>query len=70
LPVPQNVQNGQLRKGMLRIDVERTFGVPAQSSERHEGALVVLTFVFLSGEQRITTEFVEDVLIRYTIVAR
>ncbi|MBI3402179.1 MAG: hypothetical protein HY048_12230 [Acidobacteria bacterium] len=63
-------QAGRLRKGMLRADIEGEFGRPAQSSERPEGALTVLTLVFTSGEERIAAEFVEDVLIRYTVVAR
>jgi hypothetical protein len=61
---------GSVHRGMLRADVERALGRPAQTSERREGALTVLTLVFIAGEQRITAEFVEDVLIRYTIVAR
>jgi hypothetical protein len=61
---------GNVHRGMLRADVERALGRPAQTTERREGALTVLTLVFIAGEQRITAEFVEDVLIRYTIVGR
>ena len=61
---------GGLRKGMLRSDAEREFGKPESSSSRKEGALTVTTLVFLHGEQRISAEFVEDVLIRYTISSR
>ncbi|MBZ5559992.1 MAG: hypothetical protein LAO77_22250 [Acidobacteriia bacterium] len=65
---PGNI--AQLRKGLLRADVEREFGGAAEVSQRREGALTVVTLVFNTGEQRITAEFVEDVLIRYTITAR
>jgi len=58
------------RKGMLRADAERQFGRPIQTSERAEGSLRVTTLTFVRGEQRITAEFVEDVLIRYTISSR
>jgi hypothetical protein len=61
---------GQLRKGLLRADVEREFGRPAEAFQRREGTVNVVTLVFNAGEQRITAEFVEDVLVRYTIATR
>ena len=59
-----------VRKGLLRADAERLFGTPVSSSERREGGLSVTTLAFTVGDQRVTTEFVDDVLIRYTIVSR
>jgi hypothetical protein len=59
-----------LRKGMPRADVERAYGTPATVSERREGGVTVTTLTFMNGDQRITAEFVEDVLIRYTIASR
>jgi hypothetical protein len=73
LPAPAGAPAGsfgQLRKGLLRADVERDLGRPAEDYQRREGTLGVVTLVFNAGEQRITAEFVEDVLIRYTIVGR
>lgn len=58
------------RKGMTLTDAERAFGRPSESSERREGTLTVSRVVFVVGEQRITAEFVEDVLVRYTIASR
>ena len=58
------------KKGMLRADAERQFGKPIESSERREGTLRVVTLVFLRGEQHITAEFVEDVLIKYTVMSK
>ena len=61
---------GSAKKGMLRADAERLFGRPVETSERHEGALRVVTLVFVRGSERITGEFVEDVLIRYTVSSK
>ena len=58
------------RKGLTRADAERDLGRPVQSSERREGSLTVATLVFVRNDQRITAEFVEDVLIRYAIASR
>ena len=74
-PPPQGsndapVGDGLPRKGMLRIDAERQFGRPVSVSERREGTLRVVTIVFNRGDSRITAEFVEDVMIRYTVASR
>lgn len=58
------------RKGMTRADAEREFGKPTTSSDRSEGTLTVTTLVFIRGEQLISAEFVEDVLVRYSITSR
>jgi hypothetical protein len=59
-----------LRKGLQRSEAERLFGRPAQSTEKREGSLVVTTLTFVVGDQRIAAEFVEDVLVRYTITSK
>jgi hypothetical protein len=59
-----------LRKGMTRGDAERAFGRPAETSERKDGGLIVTTLVFAVGDQRISADFVEDVLVRYTISSK
>ena len=59
-----------VRKGLLRAEVERLFGTPTSSSERREGGLSVTTLGFTVGDQRVTAEFVDEVLIRYSIVSR
>ena len=59
-----------LRKGMTRADAERTFGRPAETSERKDGGLAVTTLVFVIADQRISADFVEDVLVRYTISSK
>jgi len=60
----------QLRKGMTRAEAEREFGKPAEISERRDAGLVVKTVVFVAGAQRISADFVEDVLVRYTISSK
>ncbi len=74
-PVPQGGNDarggdGLPRKGMLRIDAEQQFGRPVSVSERREGTLRVVTLVFTRGDSRITADFVEDVMIRYTVASR
>ena len=59
-----------LRKGMTRAEAERAFGRLVESSERRDGGLAVTSLVFDIGDQRLTAEFVEDVLVRYTITSR
>jgi hypothetical protein len=60
----------QLRKGMTRGEAERAFGRPAETSERRDGGLAITTLVFVVADQRISAEFVENVLIRYTITSK
>lgn len=62
--------DGLPRKGMLRADAERQFGRPESVSERREGTLRVVTLVFTRGDSRITADFVEDVMIRFTVASR
>lgn len=67
---PQAAQDGTPRKGMLRAEAEQALGRPSDVSERREGALTVVTLVFVRPGQRITAEFVDDVLVRYSIASR
>lgn len=69
-PAAAHPFGSQPRKGMTRAEAERDFGAPVSSSERREGSLSVTTVRFADGEQQITAEFVEDVLVRYTIASR
>jgi hypothetical protein len=60
----------QLKKGLQRSEAERLFGRPVQETEKREGSLVITTLTFIVGEQRIAADFVEDVLVRYTITSK
>jgi len=59
-----------LRKGMTRAEAEQAFGRFVESSERRDGGLAVTTLVFDIGDQRLAADFVEDVLVRYTITSK
>jgi hypothetical protein len=61
---------GGLYKGMLWADVEQALGKPEKATERTEGTLKVTTAIFSRDDQRIQAEFVEGVLIRYSISSK
>lgn len=57
----------ELRKGLLWEEVAVMFGAPQAVSERMEGSLKVMSCTFAKHSREIKMEFVEGVLIRYTI---
>jgi hypothetical protein len=59
-----------LHKGMLIADVEAVLGRPEKSVPRKEGTLSVTSNSYASGDQVITAEFVEGVLVKYAIASR
>ncbi len=65
-PAPRG---GLPRKGMTTSEVEELLGAALESSERPEGALRVVTRTYRSNDGRLTAEFVEDVLIRYSLTS-
>ena len=62
--------NGLPRKGMLLPEVEAMLGEPATVKERKEGTLRVQTREYPIPNGRITGEFVEGVLFRYTVTSQ
>jgi len=60
----------QLRKGMTRAEAEYVFGRPIEVAERRDGGLSVTTLVFVAADQRVSADFVEDILVRYTITSK
>jgi hypothetical protein len=58
------------RKGMTRGEAERMYGTPIDVSEKREGSMVVQVLVFVSGDNRIKAEFIDDVMVRYTITPK
>ena len=60
----------QLRKGMTRGDVERMLGRPAETSQHASGDVTVTTLVFVAGDDRVTADFVEEVLVRFAITSK
>lgn len=57
------------RKGMSPAEVEGLLGPPVTTTERTEGTLRVVTRIYRSGDGRVTAEFVEDVLFRYSMTS-
>jgi hypothetical protein len=57
------------RKGMMVAELDELLGEPLQTAERPEGALRVLTRTYAFGDGRLTAEFVEDVLFRYSMTS-
>jgi len=59
-----------LRKGMLMADVEHILGKPTRSTPRNEGTLRVVSATYTRGDEVVTAEFVEGVLIKYSIASK
>lgn len=61
---------GAVYKGMTLQQAQDALGAPEKSSDRMEGKLKVTTAIFTRDDQRIEAEFVEGVLIRYSISSK
>jgi hypothetical protein len=59
-----------LRKGMLADDVDQLLGAPTHRAERREGTLSVQARTYDTASGRVVAEFVEGVLVRFTITSR
>ena len=68
-PAPAPVP-GTIRKGMTMQDAESLLGKAERATDRMEGKLKVTTAIFSRDDQRIEAEFVEGVLIRYSISSK
>ena len=62
-------RSGLLRKGMMLQDVNAMVGNPLNMRQRKEGTLNVQTAQYSTADGRITADFVEGVLVRYTITS-
>jgi hypothetical protein len=56
-------------KGTSVADLDASLGQPLQTAERTEGSLRVITRTYRFGDGRLTAEFVEDVLFRYSLTS-
>jgi hypothetical protein len=59
-----------IRKGMTMADVESALGRPDKTTPRTEGTLRVVVATYTRGDQVVTAEFVEGVLIKYSISSK
>lgn len=69
LPGTPQSRPGLPHKGMLLPEADALLGTPAKTAERKEGTLRVQTREYATPNGRIAAEFVEGVLIRYTITS-
>ena len=75
LPVAGTVPTGKPgpgglpTKGMLQADVDELLGTPKRTSDRMEGRLKVTTRVYPTTAGQVTAEFVEGVLIRFSMTS-
>lgn len=60
----------ELRKGLTTDEVDAMLGRPESISQRSEGTLTVSTSVYRTSDRRVTAEFVEGVLVRYSITSQ
>jgi hypothetical protein len=65
-----SVQPAGLRKGMTLDEVAALLGEPASCTERAEGALKVATCMYQLSEARAEGQFVDGVLLRYSITSQ
>ena len=66
-PAPDLARPRRFRKGMLATEADSLFGPATKSTDRMEGRLKVNTRRYATDDGRVSAEFVEGVLIRYTI---
>jgi hypothetical protein len=69
-PPPPAPSGGSVRKGMTLAEVDATLGKAEKSSNRMEGTLRVVTNTYSHGDQLVTAEFVEGILIKYSISSK
>jgi hypothetical protein len=69
-PAAAAARPGALYKGMTWQQAQDSLGTPDKTTDRMEGKLKVTTAIFTRDDQRIEAEFVEGVLIRYTISSK
>jgi hypothetical protein len=67
---PRPASPTSLRKGMLWDDAREVLGDPESTSDRMEGRLKVTTAVYTRGDQRIEADFIDGVLIKYSIASK
>jgi hypothetical protein len=69
VPTGKPAPGGLPAKGMLQADVDELLGMPKKTSDRMEGRLKVTTRVYSTPAGQVTAEFVEGVLIRFSMTS-
>jgi hypothetical protein len=71
VPDPQPAAGpASLRKGMTMQQVSGIFGEPEKTTDRMEGRLKVTAATFARDDHRLDAEFVEGVLIKYSLSSK
>ncbi|MEP6915235.1 MAG: hypothetical protein ABJC89_06290 [Acidobacteriota bacterium] len=65
-----SVSPSSLHKGMTLDDVREVLGEPDKTSEAMEGRMKVTSVTFSRGDQRVDAQFVDGVLVKYSISSR
>jgi hypothetical protein len=68
-PSPATRPAGGLRKGMLLQEVDAVLGSPLSNTEGKEGRLKIQQRTYSSSMGQVRADFVEGVLIRYTVTS-
>lgn len=68
-PAPGPARRDELRKGLTVEEVDAILGRPELIARRMEGTLTVSTSLYRTRDRRVSAEFVEGVLIRFTITS-
>jgi hypothetical protein len=68
-PTPGGDTIEALRKGLTAAEVDDLLGRPVAIADRKEGTLAVSTSIYHSATRKVTAEFVEGVLVRFTITS-
>lgn len=59
-----------LKKGLTRAQVEVLFGPPTETHDRTQGTLVITSCTYQSATETVQADFVNGVLIQYTVSSR
>jgi len=69
-PEPATDPAPALKKGMSREQVEAMFGKAVESHDRTENGLTVTSCTFMSQEEKVQADFVNGVLVQYSVSSR
>ena len=64
---PEEAALTSLRKGLTLAEVERVLGPSSEATEKREGSLVILERTYRRSKETVVANFVDGVLVRYTI---
>ncbi len=59
-----------LRKGLTRAQVEALFGRPTETQDRTQENLQITTCTYQSATELMKADFINDVLVQYTVASR